>query len=103
MTQFLFDTADLGGDVGFADAENLGDLAVTAVFQVKQDQRSIKGIELVDKPMQQVHPLIRLGYAVRASRCSKLLRIECLQPLFPARRPLHLGNGDVERHAIHPG
>ena len=60
----LLEAADLGGHVGFADAQDLGDLAIALVFQVQQQQRAVELVQLCDEAVQGAHLLV--GFVICA-------------------------------------
>src|SRR5688572_16085530 len=51
----LLEAAELGGHVGFADAQNFGDLAIALVFQVQQQQGAVEPVQLRDETVQGAH------------------------------------------------
>ena len=53
----LLEAADLGGDIGFADAEDVGDLALRAFVQVEQQQGAIQRRLAGDEGLQQSQAL----------------------------------------------
>ena len=50
----LLEPADLGGDIAFADAEDLGDLALWPVFEIEQQQRAIERRLARDEVLEKV-------------------------------------------------
>ena len=52
LTDALFEAPDLGGDVAFADAEDVGELALWTLVQIQQQQGAIEWGLLLDEALQ---------------------------------------------------
>src|SRR5664279_1740046 len=63
LSKALPDAADLGRDIGLADAENLGDLGVRAILEMEQDERAIERVELRDQGVELAQAFV--GQAAR--------------------------------------
>jgi len=53
----LLQPADLRGDVGFGQAQDFGDVRVTALVEIEQQQCAIERVEGVDAAAQQAQAL----------------------------------------------
>src|SRR5690606_35755062 len=60
VAEALFQASDLGGDVAFADAEDLGDLALRPLVEVEQQQRAVQRRLAGDEGLQQAQLLLPL-------------------------------------------
>src|SRR4051794_9968523 len=58
--QAFLEAIHLGGDVGWRDTEDLGDVVVRALFQVEQQQRAIQRPLRVDEAAQDAAAVVRI-------------------------------------------
>src|SRR5262245_20641857 len=93
---------ELGGDIRFSDAENLGNLAVTAPFEIEEDQRAMEVVELVDDPVELANTIIDFMSCPVRHRCQDLI-VYRLKMALAKRGASPIRDRDVQRNSIHPG
>ena len=103
LADALLEPADLGGDVGFADAQDLGDLAVTVVFEVEQEQGAVHRVESGDEALQHVQALPR--FDVDALFVGQVVQAVVERYGPPPARAFTAQPGDrhVQGDPVHPG
>ncbi len=74
----MLDAVEFGGDVGFGDAEDVGDFRVGAVFEIEQDESAIQGIELFDEGSQSGQAFVFAGVSWAGRNSIEVLPIERL-------------------------
>jgi len=100
FAQALLEPADLGGNIGFGEAENLGDFAVTLFIEVEHQQRAIERIETVDHPVQRADAFVR---CIRLIGCDIVhVVVECDRVRIAQSRGAQGRDRDVQRDAIEP-
>src|SRR5690554_593655 len=94
---------ELGGDVAFADAQDLGHLAGAALLQVEQQQGAVQRFEGVDQGEQHAHLLP--GLVVVAGRIRGFLRhlVQRRQHALAAARAAQVRDAHVQGDPVHPG
>lgn len=89
----------LGGDVRFADAEHLGDLAVAVLVEVEEQERAVELGELGDQALGEREAIGVGGTAIVGELFVAGERLEDAVAMVAAG----LREGDVERDAVGPG
>ena len=84
----MFQASDAGGDIGFGDAEDVGDLALRSLVQVEQQQGAIQCGLAMNELLQQLQ-LLRVFVRIR-------VRVGDVVEVRNTGRPQDLGNGITE-------
>lgn len=99
----LLEASDLGGDIAFADAQNVGDLALWSFVQIQQQQGAIERSLLLDEALQQqkVVPVFVVAGIGAGNLVQLGIQWHGAQPQAHAVFA-HMADRHVQSHPVHP-